>query len=97
MCSLNAKLHGLPWRNGGIPAHAGCTIWIAANNRRIPTADNQAASGVRPIYRPTIDIAAAIVGDANSAGKTRAPLVGDYIGATTACVCNRRAGFTGSH
>ena len=89
MGSLETKLHGLTWGDGGVPAQASGAVRIATSDCSVPTADHLAAAGVRPIHCPAVDIASAIIGDANRAGEATAPLVTDHITATTASSGNR--------
>ena len=77
--------------NCGVPAHGTCIVRIAATDRCIPTVSYARTISVIPAHIPTVDRTATVVGNANRAGKTIAPLVGNDIGATaTAAGCAAR-------
>lgn len=91
MGSLKAKLHGLSGLDAAVPAGWSCRVWVGAAEVGIPTVGDAGCAAVSPIYIPIVDGAAAIVGNADTTGKTRTPVVGDQVTALAARVC-RRAG-----
>ena len=82
--SLETELYRLPRLNFSVPANIAGTIRITAADRCVPTVCHACPIGVIPVHTPPVDHAVTLVGNANCASKTVAPLIGDNVGATAA-------------
>lgn len=83
MRALETKLHGLSRLDTAIPTQVAGRIRIAASDIGIPGSAQACAARIGPTHVPTVYNAGSLVGDANGAGKTRAPVIGNHIAAIT--------------
>ena len=81
-CSLKTEFHCLSRLNCSVPTHGTCTVRIAAADRCVPAVGHARTIRVIPAHIPPVDRVITVIGNANRAGKTVAPLVGHHIGAT---------------
>ena len=78
-CSLKTKFNRLARLNAAVPANVAGCVGIAAGEFGIPAICDRRAVAVTPINAPSANGTGAIVGDADSAGETIAPLVRNQV------------------
>lgn len=79
MSSLKAKLYRGPWRNDRIPGKIGRIVLRPTAEVGAPAMRNTRCIVVLPGNLPLMNSRAAVIGQANAAGKAAAPIVGNVV------------------